>query len=127
MSNQAKSILLVDDEPGLRQLLLTTLAAPELHISQVGSGEQALQMARQRQPDLIILDVHLTPEHPNGLVDCRLLKRDPLTARSFIMILTAASRPSDRLAAEAAGADFFVTKPFSPLALLNHIHTALLG
>ena len=61
-----KSILLVDDELKLRELLNATLAAPEFTIAQASSGEEALRLARQLHPDLIILDKHLKPAHPMG-------------------------------------------------------------
>jgi DNA-binding response OmpR family regulator len=120
-----KHILLVDDDPGLRQLLLVTLAAPEFLIRQVSSGKMALRVAREFQPDLIILDLYLTPNQAEGLEVCRQLKADPLTARSYILMLTGANRPEDRAAAAAAGADFYFTKPFSPRALLAHIYMVL--
>jgi DNA-binding response OmpR family regulator len=120
-----KHILLVDDEPGLRQLLITTLASPEFTITQAGSGEQALALARAQAPDLLILDVRLTPEHPNGLEVCRALKSDPATANIRILMLTAAGRPQDRRDATAAGADDYITKPFSPRALLDYIYGVL--
>jgi DNA-binding response OmpR family regulator len=126
MSGRAKHILLVDDEAGLRQLLHTTLASPGFTIMQATSGDQALALAYAYHPDLVILDVHLLPEHPDGLEVCRRLKSDPATAAIRILILTAARQPEDRQAAEAAGADYYFTKPFSPLALLEHIYTALL-
>jgi two-component system phosphate regulon response regulator PhoB len=126
MSTGKKHILLVDDERGLRQLLLTTLAAPDFAIAQAASGEQALQLARELQPDLIILDMHLTPEHPNGIEVCRQLKTDPVTAGGRVLMLTAAGRAEDRQAAERAGADYYFTKPFSPRQLLDQIY-ALLG
>jgi DNA-binding response OmpR family regulator len=123
---QAKSILLVDDEPGLRQLLMTTLASPDFAIAQAGSGAQALELARQLRPDLIVLDVGLMPEHPNGIEVCAAIKHDPTLTRSRILMLTAATRPEDRQAAQAAGADYYLTKPFSPRALLDYIYHALL-
>src|SRR5689334_5444397 len=88
MSTPAKCILLVDDEAGLRQLLITTLAAPELAIAQAGSGEQALRLARELHPDLIILDVRLNPPVPDGLEVCRQVKGDPQTRRSKVLVLT---------------------------------------
>jgi DNA-binding response OmpR family regulator len=127
LNGRTKHILLVDDEPGLRQLLLTTLAAPEFTISQVASGLEALAVARAQHPDLIILDVGLMPEHPNGLEVCRQLKQDAATADIRILMLTAASRPKDRQDAVQVGADYYFTKPFSPRTLLDYIYSALLG
>ena len=127
MNGRTKHILLVDDEAGLRQLLLTTLASPEFTISQVSNGLEALAVARAQHPDLIILDVGLVPEHPNGLEVCRQLKQDPATADIRILMLTGASRPKDRQDAAQAGADYYFTKPFSPRTLLDYIYAVLLG
>ena len=125
ITTEARSILVVDDEAGLRQLLMTTLAAPEFTIRQAGSGDQALRMAQELQPDLIILDVGLVPAHPNGFEVCHALKHDARTRGCRVLMLTAASRPEDRRAAEIAGADYYFTKPFSPRTLLDHIYQAL--
>ena len=124
-TTQARNILVVEDEAGLRQLLLTTLAAPEFTIHQAGSGDQALRMAQELQPDLIILDVGLVPEHPNGFEVCRELKRNTRTQACRVLMLTAASRPEDRQAADAVGADNYFTKPFSPRTLLDYVYQAL--
>ncbi len=123
----AKTILLVDDEPELRKLLQTTLAAPEFTIIQAGTGEEALLMARSLHPDLIILDMQLKPEHPNGLEVCRELKDDPAMPRTPILMLTGSHWPGDREGAEDAGVDYFFTKPFSPRTLLDQIYKVLLG
>ena len=125
LTMQTRNILVVDDEAGLRQLLMTTLAAPEFTIHQAGSGDLALHLARELQPNLIILDVGLGPAHPNGFEVCRELKRDGRTSGCRVLMLTAASRSEDRRAAEAAGADYYFTKPFSPRALLDSIYQAL--
>ena len=73
----SKTILLVDDDAGLCKLLQTTLTTPEIAIVAASSGEQALTLAQQLRPELIILDMHLTPAHPSGLEVCRALKSDP--------------------------------------------------
>jgi DNA-binding response OmpR family regulator len=122
-----KQILLIDDEAGLRRLLVATLADPQFTITQATSGAEALELLQTCHPDLIILDWHLTPEHPDGLEVCRRLKTDAATAGICILMLTAATQPEDRQAAEQAGANYYVTKPFSPLALLVQIDAILLG
>jgi len=122
-----KTILVVDDDAGLRKLLQTTLATPELAIIPASSGEQALRLARQLQPELIILDLQLTPAHPNGLEVCRELKSDPALGRTPIVMLTGAHGADKRQAAVAAGVDYFFTKPFSPRMLLDQIDRILLG
>jgi two-component system, OmpR family, phosphate regulon response regulator PhoB len=127
MSHHAKRILLVDDDPGLRRLLATTLAAREFAIHQTSNGAEALRLARALRPDLIVLDVQLDPGSPDGLEVCRELKADPATRGMHIVILTGASMPEDRQAALDAGADSYFTKPFSPRRLLDHIYATLLS
>ncbi len=122
-----KSILLVDDELKLRELLNATLAAPEFTIVQASSGEEALRLARQLRPDLIILDKQLKPAHPDGLEVCRELKNDPAMRATHILMLTGSNWPEDRQLAEEAGVDYFFTKPFSPRTLLDQIYKVLLG
>jgi CheY-like chemotaxis protein len=111
----------------LRTLLKTTLAAPEFTIIQASSGEEALVLARQLHPDLIILDMQLEPAHPDGLEVCRALKDDPAMPRTPILMLTGSHWPEDRRRAEDAGVDYFFTKPFSPRTLLDQIYRILLG
>lgn len=122
-----KRILLVDDELKLRELLNATLAAPEFTIVQASSGEEALRLARELHPHLIILDKQLKPAHPDGLEVCRELKDDPTMQGTQILMLTGSNWPEDRELAEAAGVDYFFTKPFSPRTLLNQIYKVLLG
>jgi CheY-like chemotaxis protein len=123
----SKTILLVDDDAGLCKLLQTTLTTPEIAIVAASSGEQALTLARQLRPELIILDMHLTPAHPSGLEVCRALKSDPALGRTPIVMLTGAHGPEKRQAAVAAGVDYFYTKPFSPRTLLDQVERILLG
>jgi DNA-binding response OmpR family regulator len=73
-------------------------------------------MARQTIPDLVLLDVHMP--RLNGFEVCRQLRREPALARIPIVMLTAAGQEADRARGRAAGADEYLTKPFSPLALL---------
>ena len=110
LTGRTKHILLVDDEAGLRQLLFTTLASPQFTIMQATSGEEALALARAYHPDLAILDVHLIPAAPDGLEVCRRLKADPATADIRSLMLTGATQPADREAAQEAGADYYLTK-----------------
>src|SRR5438874_572865 len=72
-AGRPKHILLVEDEPGLRHLLRITLTDPDFRISETGSGAQALALVHSSPPDLIILDLYLTPPHPDGLEVCQRL------------------------------------------------------
>lgn len=118
------TVLIADDEPELRSLLRTTLEVGEIEILEVGDGQSAIAAATAAPPDLVVLDWSM-PER-SGIEVCQVLRADPATAGVRILLLTARSNPEDERAALAAGADDFITKPFSPLALLDKV-AAILG
>jgi response regulator RpfG family c-di-GMP phosphodiesterase len=108
--------LLVDDDAGLRALLRTTFEGFEVDVDEAGdAGEAAAAVARVR-PDVIVLDVMMPGT--DGLEFCRSLKADPET-RDIAVVLLTGSEGGTRAASDAAGADAFVMKPFSPLELLG--------
>ena len=82
-------------------------------------GLAALRLAREAHPDLILLDVGLPAM--DGFTVCRELKQDASTRDIAIVMLTAAGSESDRAAGQAAGADAYFTKPFSPTALVRKV------
>ena len=114
---EPKSVLIVDDDPFIRKLIATTLedvAGFELH--QAGDGVQALAVAQETPPTIVFLDVNMP--NMDGIAACRAL-RDLEAARSAtIVMLTAAGQDAERDARDA-GADLFLTKPFSTLVLLR--------
>ncbi len=104
------TLMIVDDEPDMRQYLVSFLDS-EYRISQVRDGKQALTLARNVHPDLMLLDLML-PEM-DGHEVCRLLKEDPQTRNIRIVLLTARVDEGAKLTALENGADDFLTKPFS--------------
>jgi two-component system chemotaxis response regulator CheY len=113
-----RGVLVVDDDPFIRKLIATTLedvADFELHEAQ--DGLEALEVARREQPTLVFLDVDMPGL--NGIDACRELRASPETSETTIVMLTAAHGDSVERLAEEAGADLFLTKPFSPLDLLR--------
>jgi response regulator RpfG family c-di-GMP phosphodiesterase len=108
-------LLLVDDDAGLRALLRTTFEVVDLEVDEAESSAQAEQLIRERRPDVIVLDVLMPGE--SGLDFCRRLKEARETREIPIVLLTG-SEGGTLVAADAAGADAFVRKPFSPLELL---------
>ncbi|HZU60118.1 MAG TPA: response regulator [Solirubrobacteraceae bacterium] len=112
----SRAVLIVDDDEFVRKLIATTLedvAGFELH--EAADGVQALDIASERLPTLVFLDVDMPGL--NGIEACRELRRRHVTAT--IVILTAAHGDEVQHQAEDAGADLFLTKPFSPLDLLR--------
>jgi CheY-like chemotaxis protein len=118
MSAPAQAILIVDDDPFIRKLIATTLedvTAFKLH--EAADGIEALQIAARTLPTLVFLDVDMP--RLNGIDVCRALREHPATEQTTIVMLTAAHGDRVERRAEAAGADLFLTKPFSPLDLLR--------
>lgn len=113
-----RTILVVDDEPTVRALVSAALAirTPRYDILEAGSGSEALALARERSPDLVLLDVALPDV--DGFTVCQQLKSDPATRATPVVMLTAMNLAADRQRATEVGADGYVVKPFSPRGLL---------
>ena len=109
-------LLVVDDDPALRILLRTTFEVVDIEVDEAGSAEEAEEKIALRVPDVVVLDVGMPGM--DGLTFCRRLKSDPVTAEIGIVLLTGSDGGSES-DAQAAGADAYLRKPFSPLELLN--------
>lgn len=113
-----KRVLLVDDERSVLGLAEATLAIEDSYeLIMASDGEEAIAICKAQRPDLMFLDL-LMPKK-NGVEVCRELKGNPETEHIKIIMLTAMSQDADRLTALSAGADGYITKPFSPKALLD--------
>lgn len=113
-----RAVLIVDDDPLIRKLILTTLeGVSEFELHEACDGEEALQTARLQSPRLVFLDIDMP--RMDGIEACRQMRADTTTSEAKIVMLTATAADSARVRAEEAGADYFLTKPFSPLELLR--------
>jgi len=111
-------VLIVDDDPFIRKLILTTLeGVSSFDLHQASDGEEAVQTARREGPRLVFLDIDMP--RMDGIEACRQMRAEPVMVGAKIVMLTASSEDSARDRAAAAGADRFLTKPFSPLDLLR--------
>ena len=117
MTGSLHRILVVDDQQDLRLLIRLSLRALG-EVAQAANAESALALLHETTPDLLILDVWLG-EGISGLALCRQIKDDPRTAGVKIMLLSACGQQSDIAAGMAAGADYYMVKPFSPEVLLE--------
>lgn len=117
------TILVVDDEPSIVELVRFTLEDADVRVVEASDGAEALILARRVKPDLVLLDVQMP--RLDGLEVCRQLRREPAFARTPIIMLTAAGQQADRTRGLGAGADEYLTKPFSPLALLALVEAFL--
>ena len=120
-----KKILIVDDQPQIRELVAITLQLSSYQILLAENGQQAIEIAQTEHPDVILLDVMLDGSDLDGLEVCRRLKKNPATEDIPIVLLTAHGQMSDIEAGKAAGADDYFTKPFSPIALMKKIEAVL--
>ena len=111
------TVLIVDDEPAIVQLVRITLESDRVHVLEASDGAAALEQALTIRPELILLDVDLPDV--SGLDLCRRLKSDPVLAQTKIVMLTAAAQHDDVARGFASGADQYLTKPFSPVRLLT--------
>jgi len=114
------TVLIVDDEPQIRRVLLTTLSSQGYTVIEARSGEEALEKIRAGRADLVLLDVNL-PEM-SGLDTCREIRR---TMDVPIIMLTVRNSERDKVQALDAGADDYVVKPFGADELMARIRAAL--
>ena len=113
-----KKVLIVDDDPFIRKLIATTLEdVAGFELLQASDGAEAVDMAEREQPEIVFLDVDMP--HLDGIEACARIRAQQSTSDATIVMLTATSRSDNERRAEQAGADLFLTKPFSPLDLLR--------
>jgi CheY-like chemotaxis protein len=119
----AATVLIADDEPSMRLLVHTTIQSDDYRIAEASNGDEAWDFIKQHKPSLVLLDIQMPGR--NGLEILASIKRDPGLNATRVILLTARALASDATAGMAAGADFYLTKPFSPLDLLNRVGDAL--
>lgn len=118
-----ESILVMEDEEDILELLKYNLAKEGYRVTAVGSGEEGLKAVQAALPDLIVLDLMLPGV--DGLEVCRRLKHDARTRPVPLVMLTAKGEEADIVAGLELGADDYITKPFSPRVLLARIRAVL--
>jgi two-component system, OmpR family, alkaline phosphatase synthesis response regulator PhoP len=121
--NDKPSILIVDDEVEIRNLLTYNLDREGFQVAGAESGEEALRLLARQVPDLVLLDLMLPGI--DGLTLCRRLRNAAATANVPIIMLTAKGGESDVVAGLNAGANDYISKPFSPRVLVARVRAAL--
>jgi phosphate regulon transcriptional regulator PhoB len=116
-------VLIVEDEPDIRALVVHHLKREGYQVSAASSGEEALRQVQAAPPDLVLLDLMMPAM--DGLEVCRRLRQDPATASLPIVMLTAKGDEVDRVLGLEIGADDYVVKPFSPKELLARVRAVL--
>ena len=120
----SKRILIVDDEMYILNILDFSLGSEGFEVLTAANGEEALRKAMDLKPDLLILDV-MMPKI-DGYEVCRAIKSKDDTKDIPVILLTAKDREEDRKKGDEVGADLYMTKPFSPVRLIEEVH-GLLG
>jgi two-component system cell cycle response regulator DivK len=115
----SKTILVVEDQEDNRQILRDLLGANDYDMLEAENGEEALAAVRMQRPDLILMDIQLPVL--DGYEATRRLKADPATKSIPIIVVTSYALSGDETKARESGCDAYVTKPYSPRALLAKI------
>lgn len=117
------SILVVDDERDIRELIEYNLTKAGYRVQAAATGEECLDIVSKTPPDLLLLDLMLPGI--NGLDVCRTLKRDPQLGSLPVIMISARGEESDVVIGLELGADDYVAKPFSPRVLLARVKSVL--
>lgn len=121
----AAHVLIVEDEKLLAKAIAATLRNAGLDVTVVHNGDEALEVVQRLRPDVILLDVMLPGK--SGIDVCATLKTQPATVDIPVIMVSARSTPQDRMRGLIAGAEQYLSKPFSPTELLELIHHVLAG
>jgi len=116
-------VLVVDDEPFICRSLSFVLRKEKFEVFEARNGEEALEAVRAHRPHLVFLDV-MMPKI-NGFEVTARIKADPELKDTKIILLTAKGQDCDRVTGEGAGADRYLTKPFSPSKILHEVRDIL--
>ena len=119
----AKKILVVDDEPHVITSLTFVLKKEGYDVFSATNGEEAMAMIRESKPDLMLLDVMMPKK--NGYEVCHEVKSDPGLSDIYIVMLTAKGHEADKDKGLCLGANEFITKPFSPISIVERVKEML--
>jgi diguanylate cyclase (GGDEF)-like protein len=119
----ADAILVVDDDPDIARFVEVNLRSAGYDVTVATDGEEALRRAHEIHPDLVLLDVMMP--RIDGFEVAQRLRRDPRSANTSIIMLTAKALSSDKVLGLTAGADDYIIKPFDPIELLARVKGVL--
>lgn len=120
VSTIAKKVLVADDEPDILEIIQYNLQSEGYEVVTARNGNEALDLAKKHQPDLIILDIMMPGK--NGIEVCNILRVQPAFNDTLIIFLTALSDEGTEIKGLETGADDFLTKPVSPKVLVSKIN-----
>jgi CheY-like chemotaxis protein len=116
-------VVIADDESSIRLLVHATIESDDFVVMEASNGAEAWALIQQHKPGLVLLDVQMPGR--SGLEVLRLIKADPNLKATRVILLTSKAQETDVEPGLMAGADFYLTKPFSPLDLLTRVEEAL--
>jgi DNA-binding response OmpR family regulator len=122
-SAEKKRILLVDDEPGIRRILRLFLEVEGFEVFEAENAETALASVKENRPNLVILDIILYGA--TGFEVCDIIKNNPATKDTFVMLFTALTKEADIAEGEKVGADMYLMKPMNPREIVERVKKAL--
>lgn len=117
------TVLIADDEPSMRLLVRATIESDQYDVLEAADGDEALALITKHRPSVVLLDVQMPGR--SGLEVLAMIRRDASLVATRVIMLTARALKSDVEVGLAAGADLYLTKPFSPLDLLTRVDEAL--
>jgi CheY-like chemotaxis protein len=118
-----RTVLIADDESSMRLLVHATIESDDYGVIEAADGIEAWALIQKHKPSLVLLDVQMPGR--TGLEVLRAIKTDPALSATRVILLTSKAQEGDVEAGLIAGADFYLTKPFSPLDLLTRVEEAL--
>jgi CheY-like chemotaxis protein len=118
-----QTVLIADDEPSMRLLVHATIESDDYRVVEAVDGSEAWTMIKEQKPSLVLLDLQMPGR--TGLEVLALVKGDPDLSATRVILLTSKAQETDVEKGLIAGADFYLTKPFSPLDLLTRVEEAL--
>lgn len=118
-----RTVLIADDESSIRLLVHATIESDDYTVVEAADGAQAWALTQELKPSLVLLDVQMPGQ--SGLEVLRSIKADPDLKGTRVILLTSKALERDIEVGLIAGADFYLTKPFSPLDLLTRVEEAL--
>lgn len=119
-TDNSRIILVVEDQPEIRKLICMTMDYDDFEVHEADNGDTGLKMVRALRPGIVLLDV-MMPGQLDGIQVCERIRADPEIAHIPVVMLTARSQQTDLEAGRRAGCNAYLTKPFSPLQLIETV------
>ena len=123
LSRHLRTVVIADDEPSMRLLVHATIDSDDYYVVEAADGDEAWALIQQYKPSLVLLDIQMPGL--SGLEVLEFIKADARLKSTRVILLTAKAHEADIEAGLVAGAEFYLTKPFSPLDLLTRVEEAL--